>query len=108
MEKLKPIRSVNSTLLSVTLEFGDSLENADFSNIKNQENPDNCLKNLYNLLIDKFSKTTKHSEWYDLESRRLMLKKDRCIKNMQLTKYLLRPDQISKNQYHNIRNIKKS
>ena len=90
-------------------KFSASLENADLCNAKNQDNPDNCFKNLYDLLLEEFenfillkesSKTTKHSEWYDRELRRLMLKKDRLSK-----KYLLRRDLTSKNQYHKTRSM---
>ena len=79
-----------------------------FAMYKNQDNPVDCFKNLYDLLMEKFekfiplkesSKTTKHSEWYDRELRRLMLKKDRLYK-----KYLLWRDLTSKNQYHKKRN----
>ena len=90
-------------------KFRASLENADLCNVKNQDNPDNCFKNLHDLLIEEFdkfiplkesSKITKHSEWYDRELRRLTLKKDRLYK-----KYFLRRDLTSKNQYHKIRNM---
>ena len=91
--KTNPVPNVRWYALSNLKKFSSSLENADLCNVENQDNPDDCLKNLYDLLIEKFdkfipqkesSKTTKHSEWYDRELRRLMLKKGRLYK-----KYLL-------------------
>ena len=79
------VSNVRWYALSNLGKFSASLENADLCNVKNQNNPDNCFKNLYDLLIEKFeqfiplkesSKTTKHFEWYDRELRRLVLKKD--------------------------------
>ena len=57
--------------LSSLRKYSASLENADLCNVENQDNRDNCFKNLYDLLIDEFekfiplkesSKTTKYSE----------------------------------------------
>ena len=57
--------------LSNLRKFSASSENADLCNVENQDNPDNCFKNLHDLLIDEFekfipliesSKTTKHFE----------------------------------------------
>ena len=107
--KTNSVANVRWYALNNLRKFSASLENADLSNVENQDNPNNCFKNLYDLLIDeskKFiplkesSKTTKHSEWYDHELRCLMLKKDRLYK-----KYLPRRDHNSKNQYHTIRNM---
>ena len=90
-------------------KFSAFLKNADLGNVENQNNPDNCFQNLYDLLIEEFekfiplkesSKTAKHSEWYDRELRRLIHKKDRLYK-----KYLLQRDRTFKNQYQKIRNI---
>ena len=106
--KTNSVSKVRCYALSNLRKFSASSKNADLYNVENQDNPDNCFKNLYDMLIDEFEKfiplkesseTTKYSEWYDLELRRLMLKKDKLCK-----KYLLRHDQISKNQYHKIKN----
>ena len=48
--------SVSKVTYFALREFSASLENADLSNIENQDNLDNCFKNLYDLLIDKFEK----------------------------------------------------
>ena len=62
---------------------------------------------LHDLLFDEFdknfpltkpAKSNKRCEWYDLELRRLMLKKDRLHK-----KFLSRHDQASKTRYQEIR-----
>ena len=107
--KTNSVPKVRWYALSNLRKFGASLENADLRNSENQDNPDNCFKNLYDLLIDKFEKfipltesseTTKHSKWYDRGLRCLMLKKDKLYK-----KYLLRRNQTSKNQYHEIGNL---
>ena len=63
---------------------------------------------LHDLLFDEFdknfplikpAKSNKRCEWYDLELRRLMLKKDRPYK-----KFLSRHDRASKTRYQKIRN----
>ena len=85
LEKIKTnsVSKVRCYALSNLKKSSASLKNADLCNVENQDNPDNCFKNLYDLLIDKFekfvplkesSKTTKHSEWYDRELRRLINK----------------------------------
>ena len=63
---------------------------------------------LHDLLFDEFdknfpltkpAKSNKRCEWYDLELRRLVLKKDRLYK-----KFLSRHDQAFKTRYQKIRN----
>ena len=96
------VSKVRCYTLSNLIKFSAFLNNADLYDVENQDNPDNCFKNSYDLLINEFekfvplkesSKTTKYSERYDRELRRLMLKNDRLYK-----KYLLRRDQNFKNQ----------
>ena len=80
--KTNSVSNVRWCVLSNLRKFSASLENADLCNVENQDNSDNCFKNLYDLLIDEFekfvplkesSKITKHPEWYDLELRCLIL-----------------------------------
>ena len=52
-----------------------------------------------NFPLTKPAKNSKRCEWYDLELKRLMLKKDRSYK-----KYLSRRDQASKTRHQKIRN----
>ena len=86
--KTNPVPNVRCYASNIR-KFRASLENADLCNVENQDNPDNCFKNLHDLLIEEFekfiplkesSKITKHSEWYDCELRCLMLQKDGLYK----------------------------
>ena len=89
-------------------KFKSSLESADISDIFDCTDPDSCFKMLHDSLFDEFdknfpltkpAKSNKRCEWYDLELRRLMLKKNRLYK-----KFLSRHDQAFKTRYQKIRN----
>ena len=54
--KTNPVSNVRWYALSNLKKFSASLENADLCNVENQHNPDDCFKNLYDLLIEKFEK----------------------------------------------------
>ena len=69
--KTNSVSEVRWYVLSNLRKFSASSENTDLRNVKNQDNRDNCFKNLHDLLIDELekfippkesSKTTKHSE----------------------------------------------
>ena len=106
--KICSVPKTRSFALCNIQKFKSSLETADVSNIFDRTDPDSCFKMLHDLLFDEFdknfpltkpAKSNKRCEWYDLELRRLMLKKDRLYK-----KFLSRHDQASKTRYQKIRN----
>ena len=106
--KICSVPKTRSFALCNIQKFKSSLETADVSDIFDRTDPDSCFEMLYDLLFDEFdknfpltkpAKSNKRCEWYDLELRRLMLKKDRLYK-----KFLSRHDQASKTRYQKIRN----
>ena len=106
--KLCSVPKTRSFALCNIQKFKSSLETADVSDIFDRTDPDSYFKMLHDLLFDEFdknfpltkpTKSNKRCEWYDLELKRLMLKKDRLYK-----KFLARHDQASKTRYQKIRN----
>ena len=106
--KICSVPKTRSFALCNIKKFKSSLETADVSAIFDRTDPDSCFKMLHDLLFDEFdknfpltkpAKSNKRCEWYDLELRRLMLKKDTLYK-----KFLSRHDQASKTRYQKIRN----